>query len=802
MKIRSKAFVILFTFFFTQVFVISNLNIVHASTSTISNDYLEFAVADNGRFTVGTTGGDLGNPNDNNKIMLYGHPIPGTSYTTIKVDGNDYIYSPATTNTDFATLSNTSTYTVGNVVINQKISIVKNSSTQKEDTVEIKYTATNNDSVQHEVGTRIMMDTMLGSNDAAPFRIPGIGAVTTEKELTGSDIPEYWQAFDDLLNPTVIAQGTLLKGDNKPDKVQFTNWRRIYNTNWDYTVDPTQSNGDSAVSVYWNPKSLAAGETREYTTYYGISQFQQDLRPPLALSVTGANNLEVINGSYNPNPFAVTAYITNIGSSAGTDVKATINLPAGLSLANGQSATVALGTLQPNQDSQVSWNVQADPATVDRHLTYSIVLESSNSDTKTINRDIYIPSIDSGIDSLSINPNAVTLAPGQSKQLTVTGTKSSGNVVDLTQSTSGTTYSSSNTNLVTVNENGLISIPVGAANGVAYVRAYNNGKVTAATVTISSQGTSPSGLTINPTTVTLGQGETQQLTVTGTMPDGSIKDVTNSSTGTTYTSSNTAVATVDANGLITVLPAATVGYKTLITAQNGGKVVSCTVTVGSASVTVNSISLDTTAATLAQGATKQLLVTGTMSDGSTKDLTNSSTGTTYTSSNTSVATVDTNGLITVLPTATVGYKTVILANNNGKTASCTVTVGSSVVTVNSISLDTTAATLAQIATKQLVVTGTMSDGSTKDLTSSSTGTTYTSSNLAVATVDANGLITVLPTAIVGYKTVILANNNGKTASCTVTVGSAAVTVNSISLDTTAATLAQGATKQLVVTGTM
>lgn len=32
------------------------------------------------------------------------------------------------------------------------------------------------------------MDTMLGSNDAAPFVIPGIGAVTSELELTGNNI--------------------------------------------------------------------------------------------------------------------------------------------------------------------------------------------------------------------------------------------------------------------------------------------------------------------------------------------------------------------------------------------------------------------------------------------------------------------------------------------------------------------------------------------------------------------------------------------------------------------------------------
>lgn len=538
---------------------ITNSKITYASSGIISNDYLEFLVADNGRFTIGTTGGDLGNPNDDNKIMLYGHPSPSTSFTTIKVDGNNYIYLAdiSTINTDLATLSYTSTYKIDSVLVKQKISIVKNSGTQKEDTIEIKYIVSNNDSIQHEVGTRIMMDIMIGNNDAAPFTIPGIGAVTTEKELIGSDIPENWQAFDDLLNPTLIAQGTLLKCENKPDKVQFTNWRGIYDTIWNYTINPTNSNGDSAVSIYWNSKSLAAGEIREYTTYYGISEFQQDLRPPLALSVTGANNLEVVGGRYNPNPFAVTAYITNIGSSSGTDIKATINLPTGLKLASGESETVSLGTMEPNQDSQVSWNIEVNPAEVDRNLTYSIVLESSNSETKTISREIYIPSIDSEISSLSINPRAVTAIPGQTQQLMVIGTKSSGSSIDLTQSTTGTTYNSSNTNIVNVNKNGLVSIPEGATSGTAYVRAYNNGKVAATTVTVT-QSTMSSLIRIESDSSTYIQGQEYQLKVLEKNSDGSTKDITASSEGTTYKSGNS-YATVDAEGKVTISSNAVAG---------------------------------------------------------------------------------------------------------------------------------------------------------------------------------------------------------------------------------------------------
>jgi len=46
-------------------------------------------------------------------------------------------------------------------------------------------------------------------------------------------------------------------------------------------------------------------------------------------------------------------------------------------------------------------------------------------------------------------------------------------------------------------------------------------------------------------------GSTSQLTVTATYPDQSTKDITNGSTGTVYRSTNTAIATVSQNGLVT-----------------------------------------------------------------------------------------------------------------------------------------------------------------------------------------------------------------------------------------------------------
>lgn len=229
----------------------------YSGIQKVSNDYIEVATSGDGRFTIGTTGGNPENLLDDYKKLLYGHPSPSTSYTTVRVDGADYYFagnvqSPVSNDI----YKNSITEGVfSDIRVKQILSIVKNNTTQLKDTIEIKYLVTNTGNVPKNTGIRVMMDTMLGNNDSAPFRIPGIGEVTTEREFVGDNIPSYWQAFDSLSSPTVIAHGSLLNVPIKPDKVQFTNWRRAFESPWDFYTFPGSSNGDSAVNIYWNEKN-------------------------------------------------------------------------------------------------------------------------------------------------------------------------------------------------------------------------------------------------------------------------------------------------------------------------------------------------------------------------------------------------------------------------------------------------------------------------------------------------------------------------------------------------------------------
>lgn len=66
----------------------------------ISNQYIRIFVNQSddatGRFAVDSTGGDPLNPRDNNMPLVYGRPRPWTSYTTIRIDGYDYVFGGTT----------------------------------------------------------------------------------------------------------------------------------------------------------------------------------------------------------------------------------------------------------------------------------------------------------------------------------------------------------------------------------------------------------------------------------------------------------------------------------------------------------------------------------------------------------------------------------------------------------------------------------------------------------------------------------------------------------------------------------
>ena len=55
---------------------------------------------------------------------------------------------------------------------------------------------------------------------------------------------------------------------------------------------------------------FTSGETREFVTYYGLSELEQNLIPPLALSVYADNKVSISN--FNDDDINANVYLDNI----------------------------------------------------------------------------------------------------------------------------------------------------------------------------------------------------------------------------------------------------------------------------------------------------------------------------------------------------------------------------------------------------------------------------------------------------------------------------------------------------------
>ncbi len=288
-------------------------------------------------------------------------------------------------------------------------------------------------------------------------------------------------------------------------------------------------------------------------------------------------------------------------------------------------------------------------------------------------------------------------------------------------------------------------------------------------------------IAVTPSDPSLAAGTTLQLTATGMWSDLSNQDLSSSAS---WASSDAAVLTVSAAGLVTAVAPGTA----TVTATSGGVAGSTTVAVTTA--TLQSIALTPPAPSIAKGTTRQFAATGTYSNGTTQDLTSQAT---WSSSDSTIATVSdaagTKGLGTgvAIGTATVS------AALNGVTGSTSLTVTAS--TLQSIGVTPTAPSVAKGSPVQFTATGTYSDNSTQNIT---TQVTWASSATTVATISSaagsNGLASTLG---VGTSN-ITAALSGKTGGTTLTVSAA--TLQSISVTPATPSRPVGITLPFTATG--
>jgi uncharacterized protein YjdB len=270
---------------------------------------------------------------------------------------------------------------------------------------------------------------------------------------------------------------------------------------------------------------------------------------------------------------------------------------------------------------------------------------------------------------------------------------------------------------------------VNADNGAQFDVIVTNakGSITSAAATLTVKAALQS-IAVTPASPSIKAGTTQQFKATGTYSDNSTNDIT---TAVIWNSTNAAAATIGAStGLATGVAAGT----TQITATQGAVVSPNDALTVTAAPTLQSIAVTPASPSIAAGATQQFKATGTYSDSSTKDIT---TTVTWNSSNAAAATIGAStGLATGVAAGTTQITAMLGAVVSPNDA---LTVTAAAPTLQSIAVTPASPSIKAGATQQFKATGTYSDSSTKDIT---TTAAWNSTNAAAATIGAStGLAT-------------------------------------------------------------
>ncbi len=488
---------------------------------------------------------------------------------------------------------------------------------------------------------------------------------------------------------------------------------------------------------------VTAGEAEGGTVYYAVTENNSE------------PNESAFSASVPKRTDAGTYYVWYIikGDSSHTNVAAknvTVKISPATIEVSGITLNKTSATIETGKTLQLSHTITPANAT-NKSVTYS----SSNTKVATVNNSGLVTGVKAGtaditataggksavckvtvkdpvigVSGITLNKTSATIETGKTMQLSHT-------ITPANATNKGLTYSSSNTDVATVNQSGLVT-GVKAGSVTITAKTQDGGKEATCTVTIRNPEIAVTGVTLDKTTASIEVGKTTQLTAT-VSPDNA------SNKGVTWSSSDTGIATVSSSGLVTGLKA---GSATITaTTQHGGKQATCTVTVKTNTVKVTGVKLNKKSANVMKGKTLTLKATVSPSDASNKNVT-------WKSSNSKVATVSKKGVVKGIKA---GTATITATTKDGsKKATCKITVNE----IKSVKFAKKTYTVKKGQTTQLKITFNPKKPSNKEVT-------YKSSNKKIAKVDKNGKVTGVKKGTVSIT--VTTKDGKKTAKCTVTV---------------------------------
>jgi|UPI000831BD75 PGF-pre-PGF domain-containing protein len=348
--------------------------------------------------------------------------------------------------------------------------------------------------------------------------------------------------------------------------------------------------------------------------------------------------------------------------------------------------------------------------------------------------------------SITISPSTVTLAINETERFNATVLDQRGR--EMTNVT--VTWTSSNTTVGSIDADGIFTA---LAVGTTEITASVDNVSGTASVTVSEDIPAepvPTSITISPPTATLAINETERFNAT--VLDQRGREMINVTV--TWTSSNTTVGSIDADGIFTALAAGT----TNVTASAGNISAEATVTVNDSEVEpiATEIRITPPRATLAVNDTQRFMATIFDQDGQPMSVSEIN----WTSSNETVGSIDTNGIFTALAAGT----TNVTASAGNISAEATITVNADEPVLARLVIQPSAVTLNVGDDLLFEVSGFDRSGNVV----SDVAVTWASSDETVGTIDEFG--TFIALAVGTTNVTVTADNVSGTATVTVNDG--------------------------------
>lgn len=379
------------------------------------------------------------------------------------------------------------------------------------------------------------------------------------------------------------------------------------------------------------------------------------------------------------------------------------------------------------------------------------------------------------VSKIVLNEKRISLAVGYTHSLTYQITPKNATENDLI-------FTSSDSSVATVNQSGVIQglkegnaiITISSSNGLAkdttYVSVYKKGASTVVDGEPIKTDNYPKSLTVSPQSLNLKLGGSSQL-IASVLPEKSNNQIS-------WSSTNSRVATVDSNGLVSAVG---MGSATIIARTINDITYNVNVLVGNYSKELRSILVTTNYISLAVSNSKQLAVAFTPADASNKNVF-------WTSSNPSVATVDKYGVVKAISSGSTIIKATSEDGGYTDTATIEVVNYDNIIEEKSIAFDSSSYTVGIGSTKSLIPIITPSNATFKSVR-------FESSNPNIATVDENGVVRGLKEGTVS----ITATTNRNRLKATTTIIVKYINATSVKVNTTNVNLGKNETFTLVAT---